>query len=85
MSTAATASKLRPAYVAVIERRVMDPKDRRSKASATRSYVTATGGESMDCTNAYASRDRGVIVAMIKGVEGGRVLEWMLSDGRING
>lgn len=78
-------TELRPAYVAVIDRRVLDPRDRKARASVARTYVTATGDESMDCAKAYASRDRRVLESMIKGVDGGHVLEWMLSDRRING
>lgn len=80
----ASDSQLKPAYVPAIERKVVDSRDRRG-GSLTRTYVTATGAESMDCTRAYATRDREVAAAMIEGVQGGRVLEWMLSDQRING
>ena len=75
---------LKPAYVPVIDRRVVDPRNRMARASVSRMYVTATGAESPDCSNAFATRDRAVAVAMIKGVDGGHVLEWMLSDRRIS-
>lgn len=78
-------SKLRPAYVAIIERQLVDRHNSRGRKSTTRYYVTETGDESLECSHAYASRDRRVLETMIQGVDGGRVLEWMLSDGRING
>lgn len=72
-------SALKPAYVPVID--LGGSRER----SATRFYLEDEAGmRTMDCTKALATRDREKAVRLVAGESGGRVIEWVLSDERIN-
>lgn len=70
-------SALKPAYVPIIELR--------AQKSVTRFYFAdVNGATTMECARAIATRDPGKAQQVIGSHVGGKVLEWVLSDERIN-